>query len=59
METAFSFMSIYLQMAPVFANGETFNQTESVTFWQQVVCEFWCSYISSAYTLLVKFRFST
>ena len=34
METAFSFMSICSQMASFFVNEETFNETESMVFWQ-------------------------
>ena len=34
MENAFSFMPNYLQMASCFVHGETFNQQESMMFWQ-------------------------
>ena len=34
METAFSFLSIYLQLASFFVSGETSNQAESMFFWQ-------------------------
>ena len=34
MEIGFIFMPNYLQAASFFVHGETFNQTESMIFWQ-------------------------
>ena len=58
METAFSFMSNHQKTFSFFAFGDTFNQTESMTFLAVSKCQHVGTF-GVGITLLAKFEFPT